>query len=396
MARKLIVIPNILFSLAMGCSIDNMIKGTMGRSIGEATIDFVAKDPVTSSETYARQINIGITLNSNLGGSPKYCLSELQTAIPESATSTCLGGFGSENGWLLTAPDSFTLSAGDGPKELYLWVADPHTLSPVIRKHSIVLDTAPPSSPKVLLTDSEINNAQYTNLSTGKLAVSQDSDASKWCVKEQDENSVAPATPQYSDSCWVNARPTQLIFSGEGRRKVYVWSQDVAGNISATPGWGNILYSSRYLATGDSYACLLENGGVKCWGLNSRGQLGDGTQISRVYPTQVVGLTSGVKFIAASDVRTCAILNDGSLKCWGLNLNEDWLVKTTPLSMTGMSSGVNDVSIGGCLCAVQNGGVKCWGSYGSCIGDGTGSNNGVPQQVVGLTDGIVKIGRAHV
>ncbi|MBK8203490.1 MAG: hypothetical protein IPK68_14555, partial [Bdellovibrionales bacterium] len=246
MIRKLMLIPITILSLmCTGCSIDNMIKGTMGRSIGEATIDFAAKDPVTSSTAYARQSNIDIALNSNLGGSPKYCLSELQMVTPESATSTCLGGLGSEAGWLLTPPQSFTLSGGDGPKELNLWVADPHTLSPVVRKQTIILDTAPPSSPRVLVTDSEINNAQYTNLSTGKLALSQDSDASKWCVKEQDENSVTPANPQFSDSCWVNARPAQLSFSGEGRRKVYVWSQDVAGNISATPGWGNILYSSR-------------------------------------------------------------------------------------------------------------------------------------------------------
>src|SRR5213080_1880174 len=49
------------------------------------------------------------------------------------------------------------------------------------------------------------------------------------------------------------------------------------------------------IATGDAHTCALTNaGGVKCWGFNQEGQLGDGTRVNRHVPVPVPALASGV------------------------------------------------------------------------------------------------------
>ena len=73
------------------------------------------------------------------------------------------------------------------------------------------------------------------------------------------------------------------------------------------------------IALGGDYSCaLLADGTMKCWGSNDYGQLGDGTTTNSTIPVEVSGITTATS-IAMGRVHSCALLTDGTVKCWGLN-----------------------------------------------------------------------------
>jgi alpha-tubulin suppressor-like RCC1 family protein len=131
------------------------------------------------------------------------------------------------------------------------------------------------------------------------------------------------------------------------------------------------------LALGRDHSCALTtSGGVKCWGYNGSGQLGNGSEDGFMSsPTDVTGLTTGVVAIGSGTDHTCAVTGAGALKCWGRNSfgalgNGSVISSRVPVGVSGLDSGVLAVS-GGALdtCAVTAGaGVLCWGeSTGSSV-----------------------------
>jgi alpha-tubulin suppressor-like RCC1 family protein len=160
------------------------------------------------------------------------------------------------------------------------------------------------------------------------------------------------------------------------------------------------------LDAGDFHACAVTvGGGLKCWGANTDGQLGDGTTTVRLTPRGVAGLASGVRAVTAGGEHTCAVTTGGSVKCWGNNnsfqLSDGTLLdRSSPVDVLGLGSGVLAVTAGGQhTCAVTSGGaVFCWGnnSYGQ-LGDGTTGNQSTPVDVVGLVSGVrsVTAGAEH-
>ena len=80
-------------------------------------------------------------------------------------------------------------------------------------------------------------------------------------------------------------------------------------------------HSPSYISAGYDHVCaLLSDGGVRCWGSNNNGQLGDGTSTDRSSPpSSDVNLGSGYTAIGISSGggHTCAMLDDGDMKCWG-------------------------------------------------------------------------------
>jgi Regulator of chromosome condensation (RCC1) repeat len=125
------------------------------------------------------------------------------------------------------------------------------------------------------------------------------------------------------------------------------------------------------ITSGDSFSCALTDaGGVQCWGSNAYGQLGDGTTDDSAGPVGVSGLDSGVTAIAAGAEHACALTAAGGVKCWGLNYDGELGDGTTtdspvPVDVAGLTSGVSAIAASSSYtCAITSGGgTTCWGSY---------------------------------
>jgi alpha-tubulin suppressor-like RCC1 family protein len=152
------------------------------------------------------------------------------------------------------------------------------------------------------------------------------------------------------------------------------------------------------IAAGDGHSCALMNtGGVKCWGLNTYGQLGDNTTSSSTTPVDVCEtydssthecsqpLTS-VRAIAAGFANTCALMSDGRVKCWGASLGNGGAAPSAmPVDVIGLDRPVIALGTGlsSQTCVVlQGGGIKCWGgnSFGQ-LGNGTTIDSTTPVDV---------------
>lgn len=125
-----------------------------------------------------------------------------------------------------------------------------------------------------------------------------------------------------------------------------------------------------------------------CWGDNSAGQLGVGSHANHGTGVRVPG--TGWAQVSVQGWNTCATRVDGSLWCWGRNLfgqlgNKTWRDSTTP-ARVGRGVGWRQVDVSWThACAVTSGDrARCWGrNDGGQLGDGTRASSNEPRVVAG-------------
>jgi alpha-tubulin suppressor-like RCC1 family protein len=143
-------------------------------------------------------------------------------------------------------------------------------------------------------------------------------------------------------------------------------------NVYPTPVAVSLGVPATQIAAATFHTCaLLINGTVKCWGSNFYGQLGSAVPDPTPTPTTVALGRSAVQ-ISTSDLFTCALLDDGTVKCFGDNYVGElgsapnfgmYNPNSTPTATESLGAPAVQISAGGDhTCAIlSDGTIKCWG-----------------------------------
>ncbi len=111
--------------------------------------------------------------------------------------------------------------------------------------------------------------------------------------------------------CWGYNAYGQL---GNSNTSNNIGDAELPSSVAPVSIGGNVLQ----LSAGKFHTCaLLDTGNVRCWGLNSSGQLGYGNTNNVSVPTADVATGGHVLQVAAGESHTCALLGTGDIKCWG-------------------------------------------------------------------------------
>jgi alpha-tubulin suppressor-like RCC1 family protein/tRNA A-37 threonylcarbamoyl transferase component Bud32 len=229
-------------------------------------------------------------------------------------------------------------------------------------------------------------------------------DGAAWCWGDNDRGQSGDRSlrPKLAPSRVADAHVFWAIAAGDAHTCAldayglpWCWGSNAHGQLgdpstteSAVPvtaGRG----ASRFLsiAVGSDFTCALAaNGRASCWGENSSGQLGDGSNFDRSAP---VAVASGqFTSIAAGGKHACGITVDGDAYCWGSNAfgqlgDGGTFDRNAPVRVRGGSRFTSITAGANHTCAVASDGTAyCWGqnTYGQ-LGTGGAADVAQPSNV---------------
>ena len=196
--------------------------------------------------------------------------------------------------------------------------------------------------------------------------------------------------------------PESTCFKGGINSNVYCYGNNQNGALgqsnavnSSVPLMVPGLPAVAKVVRGNDHVCVLTVGGkVYCWGNNDYNQLGVTTPAFNcdsalsscaTSPQGVLTTPGGVVDVAAGYNTTCAVMLDGTVKCWGQdNLGQCGVgstasTRTVPTTVSTIAGGATAVTVsmsGKGACAVVSGGLKCWGGVAAPLSDALGTGLG--------------------
>jgi len=241
-----------------------------------------------------------------------------------------------------------------------------------------------PVSPTGIVSARAVGSARITATSDGASGTaSVTADAVTFTAVSTGVNHTCALTPAGAAYCWGWGGDGQL---GTGFRRPAPAPLAAAETPLAVAG-GHAFVA---IAAGYQHSCGVTQGAeAYCWGDNSSGQLGDGSNINRLLPVLVTG---GLQFasITVGEFHSCGRTTANAAYCWG---NNGW----GQLGDGSGRSNTSPVRVDGALllrtvraglqhtCGVTTGDAAfCWGdNQYSQLGDSTDTNRLAPVPVAG-------------
>jgi alpha-tubulin suppressor-like RCC1 family protein len=206
-------------------------------------------------------------------------------------------------------------------------------------------------------------------------------------------------TPIIIDQLNGNVHTVDMAYTSSGNP--YLCALLLSGDIKCidfdkdtTRNIGEINKAAIAISVGEYFGCaILSDHKMKCWGINTNGQLGNGTYVDSNNAISIKGIDKEIKLITVAYEHACAITVDNIIYCWGNNRNNqlgkfEGENSNIPILIAKMETNIISIeSQYSTICVLlENSKIECWGfnRYGQ-VGNGSFSETvKTPSEVTGL------------
>jgi alpha-tubulin suppressor-like RCC1 family protein len=248
---------------------------------------------------------------------------------------------------------------------------------------------SPPASPAVCaLTPGQVYCGGATCETLGVLHCGNNDGVCNVCVGGAScaggtclDPATCPVKGTFTCNTGCNCAPKQVVAGGNsscaivdqgGQNAVWCWGAndtrqlgpgaDATVTSSAAAYWIADLGGATAVALGSGHGCaIMGDGTVKCWGRNDAGQLGQPTSGAPSATPLTVPNVSGATGIAAGDKHTCAITTEGVV-CWGDDLKNQLGGSSAGTPVAGTAGAIKIAAGLNHTCADLPTSIVCWGA----------------------------------